>query len=122
MIEKIIKQKLEKLDKISRTKWLSKFPEHFPNKVWNGDLQRQESLLIKELDKLNDEHGEEFFKALDKANVSIYYLTQNRHDGKWGLDASATTQGGGVIAQSNNEEESIKIAFEVYGINKYFII
>lgn len=113
----ILVKKLEKLDKISRVKWLSGFPS-LTDKVWNGDLQRQEALLIKDIDSYPKK---DIKKAVRETDCKKYYMSANAHTGLIGLDTEDTPQGGGIIAQSDSFEETERIAFEVYGINKYFI-
>lgn len=117
----IIIRKLEKIDEISKKKWLSQFPSHFPNEIWNGHWEREESLLRKELDELERKFPIQFRKAVNECSCKKYYMSINNHSGRIGLDTERTPQGGGTIAQSDNEETTLKIAFEVYGINKYFI-
>ena len=119
MVNKVLVRKLEKLDNISRNRWFKDFPESFPEARWNGDLQRQERLLIKDID--SNYSQKEIRKAVNQCNCKTYYISSNCHTGKVGLDCNDTPQGGGIIAQTDSFEETEKIAFEMYGINKYFI-
>lgn len=120
-MEKQIITKLEKLDKISRKRWLGSFPSHFPDEIWNGHWEREEKLLKKDLNSLKENNPKEFKSAIQKCDCKKYYMSCNHHNGKVGLDTEMTPQGGGTIAQSDSEENTIRIAFEVYGINDYFI-
>ena len=116
---KDIRKKLEKLNNISRKRWLSGFSLF--DDVWNGHYQREERLLQKELDKIKKDFPSEFSKAINECDCQKYYCTRNHHSNRVGLDSEITPQGGGIIAQSDSFEETEKIALEVYGINSYFI-
>lgn len=116
---KALIKKIEKLNNISKKRWLSRFPSQFPDEIWNGHWHREETLLLKELEEIPER---DLRKAVRKSGCKRYYCSSNSHDGLWGLDTENTPQGGGVIAQANSKEECIKLAFEVYGINKIFIL
>lgn len=114
-------RKIEKLNKISERRWLSRFPSHFPEKVWNGHYHRLETLLKKELEQIKEESPRRFYEAVNRSNTKKYVCSCNGHDGKWGLDDVITPQGGGIIAQASTKKKCLEIAFEVYGINSIFI-
>lgn len=120
-MEKQIITKLEKLDEISRKRCLSRFPSYFPDEIWNGHWKREETLLKKELEKIKNTNPEMFWECVEKADVQKYVMSSNIHDGRVGLNTEITPEGGGLIAQTSTEDKCIKIAFEVYGINSYFI-
>lgn len=117
----IIIKKLEKIDKISRKRWLSQFPSRFPNEIWNGHWEREETLLRKELDILERTFPIQFRKAMSECSCKKYYMSRNNHSNRIGLDTERTPEGGGTIAQTDSFEETVKVALKVYGINNYFI-
>lgn len=114
-------KKLEKLNNISRKRWLGRFPSHFPDEIWNGHWQREESLLKKNLEELQEKYPITFRKAIDECNCKKYFISRNIHNDRVGLDTQDTPQGGGTIAQTDSFEETVKVALKVYGINNYFI-
>ena len=120
MEEKII-VKIEKLNEISRKRWLGRFPSYFPNDRWNGHWEREEALLLKELKEVESEFPYEFREAVRKSLTKKYICSQNIHNGLWGLDDTITPQGGGVIAQSKTKKDCLEKAVKVHGINLMFI-
>lgn len=121
MNQETLIRKIEKLNKISRKKWLSRFPKLFPNERWNGHWEREEKRLLKELNKIDSKFPYEFREAVRKSDCEKYYCSRNRHNDLWGLDSTHTPQGGGIIAQSKTKEGCLKQAVKVYGINLMFI-
>lgn len=117
----IIIKKLEKLNNISKVRWLSRFEGSFSQYIWNGHYQREEKRLQKELEEYKALYPFTFSEAIHKCNCQKYIISRNHHNNRIGLNTDWTPEGGGTIAQTDNYKDTMKIAFEVYGINHYFI-
>lgn len=112
---------IEKLDKISRKKWLSQFPSQFPNEIWNGHWEREEKLLLDSLKRAEKEFPHELKEAIRKSNCKKYICSQNKHNKLWGLNDKTTPEEGGIIAQASSKKGCLEKASKIYGINLIFI-
>lgn len=100
-----------------KVRWEQQFPSVYGKKEFNGNNERNISLAIKELQLFS---LTEVRKVAKKLGL-MYYISQNEHNNKWGLDKQQTPEGGGVIAQDDNYIECIKKAKNEYGIHPIFI-
>lgn len=112
-----IRSNLRKLHVNMKVKWEEQFPSTYGKKKFNGQNQRNIDLALKELQQFS---LHDIRREADKMKL-MYYISQNEHDNKWGLDKNNTPEGGGVIAQSSTFVKCVLRAKNEFGIHPIFI-
>lgn len=112
-----IRSNLRKLHVNMKVRWEEQFPSIYGEKKFNGQNQRNINMALRELSKFP---LTEVRKEASKMKLT-YIISQNSHDGKWGLDKNTSPEGGGVIAQANTYVKCVIRAKNEFGIHPIFI-
>lgn len=112
-----LKTQIKKLHNNQKIKWEQQFPSVYGQVKFNGHHQRNIDMAINKLKKVS------LTKIRHEAQKMglMYVISQNEFSGKWGLDKQTTTEGGGVVAQSDSYINCIKRAKDEFGIHPIFI-
>lgn len=98
-----------------------KYEEQFPSIYdveYNANNERNVKMALRELQKYP---LKEIRKQAQEMGLT-YVISKNLHNNKWGLNDHPTSEGGGIIAQSDSYEGCIERAEEIFGIHRIFII
>lgn len=112
-----MKKLIMKIHNNEKIRWEQSFPSIYGEKKFTANNERNIMLALREL-RFNS--LTEIRHKADKMGL-MHYISQNEHNGKWGLDKEITPEGGGIIAQADTYTECVKRAQYVYGINPIFI-